>query len=80
MPPFISLDDAKTNLSLLVDRAAACEEIVIAKNGIPCARLVPIVSRGQRRTPANAMRTEYIVSNFDARETETERLFAGDRG
>jgi prevent-host-death family protein len=80
MPPFISLDDAKTNLSSLVDRAAAGEEIVIAKNGIPCARLVPIVSRGQRHTPANAMRIEYIASDFSAPDAEIERLFAGDSG
>jgi prevent-host-death family protein len=79
MRPFIRLHDAKTNLSSLVDRAAAGEEIVIAKNCIPSARLVPIVSRGQRRTPANAMRIEYIASDFDAPETETERLFAGHR-
>ena len=42
MPLFISLYDAKTRLSALVDQAAAGEEIVIAKNGVPCARLVPI--------------------------------------
>jgi antitoxin (DNA-binding transcriptional repressor) of toxin-antitoxin stability system len=35
MPPFVSLYDAKTKLSSLVDRAAAGEEIVIAKNGVP---------------------------------------------
>jgi len=78
MPVFISLYDAKTKLSSLVDRAAAGEEIVIAKNGSPCARLVQIVSRGQRRTPANAMRIEYIAADFDAADPEIERLFAGD--
>ena len=78
MPPFISLYDAKTRLSSLVDRAAAGEEIVIAKNGVPCARLVPIVSRGQRRTPANAMRIEYIAPDFDTPDPAIERLFAGD--
>jgi prevent-host-death family protein len=78
MPMFISLYDAKTKLSSLVDRAAAGEEIVIAKNGNPCARLVPIVSRGQRRTPANAMRIEYVAADFDAPDPEIERLFAGE--
>jgi len=37
----INLDDAKTNLSKLVDRAAAGEEVVIAKAGKPRAKLVP---------------------------------------
>jgi prevent-host-death family protein len=78
MPPFISLHEAKTNLSSLVDRVAAGEEIVIAKNGVPCARLVPIVSRGQRRTPANAMGIEYIAPDFDAPDPAIERLFAGE--
>jgi prevent-host-death family protein len=37
-----NLYEAKTRLSALVDRAAAGEEIVIAKNGRPLVRLVPI--------------------------------------
>jgi prevent-host-death family protein len=78
MPPFISLHDAEIQLSSLVDRAAAGEEIVIAKNGVPCARLVPIVSHGQRRTPANAMRIEYTAADFDAPDPGIECLFAGD--
>jgi prevent-host-death family protein len=77
MPPFISLHEAKTKLFPLVERAAAGEEIVIVKNGILCARLVPIVSRGQRRTPANAMRIQYIAPDFDAPDLEIERLFFG---
>jgi prevent-host-death family protein len=78
MSLFVSLYDAKTKLSSLVDRAAAGEEIVIAKNGVPCARLVPIVSLGQRRIPANAMRIQSIAADFDAPVPEIERLFAGD--
>ena len=41
----VNLDDAKTNLSSLVERAAAGEEIVIAKAGRPLARLVPLEKR-----------------------------------
>ena len=78
MPPFVSLYDAKTKLSSLVDRAAAGEEIVIAKNGVPCARLVPIVSQGIKRIPANAMRIDHIADDFDAASPQIERLFAGD--
>ena len=44
----INLYEAKTNLSSLVDRAAAGEEIVIAKGGRPLARLVPL---NRRTTP-----------------------------
>ena len=41
----INLYDAKTNLSQLVERAAAGEEIIIAKAGRPLARLVPLAKR-----------------------------------
>ncbi len=39
------MHEAKTKLSQLVGRAEAGEEIVIARNGEPVARLVPL-SRG----------------------------------
>ena len=38
----LSLYDAKTNLSALVEEAAAGEEIVITKNGKPRARLTAL--------------------------------------
>jgi prevent-host-death family protein len=41
----VNLYEAKTNLSQLVERAAAGEEIVIAKAGRPLARLVPLAKR-----------------------------------
>ena len=78
MSQFFNLYEAKTQLSSLVDRAAAGEESVIAKNGTPCARLVPIVFQGKRRTPAYAMRIEHIAADFDAPDPAIERLFAGD--
>jgi prevent-host-death family protein len=77
--PFVSLYEAKTRLSALVDRAAAGEEIVIAKNGVACARLMPIEQRGQPRKPVNAMRIDYIADDFDAPDAEIERMFGIDR-
>jgi prevent-host-death family protein len=77
MPQFVSLYDAKTRLSALVDRAAAGEEIVIAKNGVPRARLVPIERVGKRRSPANAMRIEYLAADFDAPDPRIEQMFGG---
>jgi prevent-host-death family protein len=38
----IGMHEAKTKLSQLVERAEAGEEIVIARNGKPVARLVPV--------------------------------------
>lgn len=38
----VNVDEAKTQLSRLLERVHAGEEIVIAKAGILCARLVPL--------------------------------------
>src|SRR3954447_17609276 len=76
--PTYNLYEAKTRLSDLVDRAAAGEEIVIAKNGVPQARLVPLASRGEPRKPANAMRIRRIAADFDAPDPAIEALFGGE--
>ena len=60
----VNLYDAKTNLSELVDRAAAGEEIIIAKAGTPVARLVPL--RVRERTPGRAKGIIRIADDFDA--------------
>jgi len=45
----VNVHEAKTHLSRLLDRAHAGEEIVIAKNGEPYARLVPLPGRQPKR-------------------------------
>lgn len=50
MPEIYNMHAAKTHLSRLAERAAGGEEIVIARNGRPVARLVPLDEpRGQRQ-------------------------------
>jgi prevent-host-death family protein len=62
----INLHAAKTHLSRLVDRAAAGEEVVIAKAGKPMVRLVP-VSAGGRRTGFGTLKGKVrIAADFDA--------------
>ena len=75
MTQFVSLYDAKTRLSKLVDEAAAGDEIVISKNGVPQAKLVPIRAQGQRRKPANALRISRIDPDFDSPSPAIARLF-----
>jgi prevent-host-death family protein len=66
MAETVNLYDAKTNLSKLVDRAAAGEEIVIAKAGKPKAKLVPYrPSRKKRRFGQNLLGITYIADDFD---------------
>ena len=45
----VNIHAAKTQLSRLVDAAAAGEEIIIAKAGKPLARLGPLVGPGTKR-------------------------------
>ncbi len=62
----INIHDAKTQLSRLVDRAAAGEEITIARAGKPVARLVPLAEvkpRIRLGTLAGVLR---IPDDFDA--------------
>ena len=51
MATVVNVHDAKTHLSRLIDRAAAGEEIVVARAGRPVARLVALAPPGPVRTP-----------------------------
>jgi prevent-host-death family protein len=62
----INIHQAKTQLSRLVERVAAGEEIVIAKAGKPVARLVPYVAKGAVRRPGVMRGKIRIKKNFDA--------------
>ncbi len=44
-----NIHEAKTHFSRLVDRAHAGEEIVVAKDGVPYAKLVPILPVAPRK-------------------------------
>ena len=61
----LNLYEAKTQLSALVDRAAAGEEIIIAKHGRPRARLVPLMSAARRR-PGRGKGRIWMSADFDA--------------
>jgi prevent-host-death family protein len=60
-----NLYEAKTHLSELVERAAKGEEIVIAKNGVPMAKLVPLEKK-PKRVPGCWEGKVWIADDFDA--------------
>ncbi len=62
----LNLYEAKTSLSKLVDRAAAGEEIIIAKAGRPLAKLVPLGQKGRVRRPGGWEGKVCIAEDFDA--------------
>lgn len=49
VPGAVNVHEAKTHLSRLLRRVAAGEEIVIARGGVPIARLVPVETARPRR-------------------------------
>lgn len=62
----VSLYDAKTNLSSLVERAARGEEIVIAKGGKPRAALVPLTDVRPLRVSGMGRGKWRVKRGFDA--------------
>ncbi len=64
MAKVLNLYQAKSQLSALVEEAASGKEIIIAKAGIPRARLVPLKSRARRR-PGGSEGKIWIAPDFD---------------
>jgi prevent-host-death family protein len=62
----VNVHEAKTHLSRLLQRVMAGEEIIIAKSGVPVARIVPIVPRKAQRVAGSARGKFYMADDFDA--------------
>jgi len=74
----VNIHEAKTHLSRLVARAAAGEEIVIARAGKPIAKLVAYERpREPRRLGAWKGKAE-ILPGFDEMDEEITRWFEGE--
>lgn len=76
----VSLFDAKTNLSRLIEQIVTGveDEIVISRNGKPVARVVPIRADVSRRI--GLAKGEFKVpDDIDAHNAEVAALFFGGR-
>ena len=62
----VNIHEAKTHLSRLVERAAAGEEIIIARGGKPVAKLVAIDHDPTPRRPGSLRGRIRIAEDFDA--------------
>ncbi|MBV8192781.1 MAG: type II toxin-antitoxin system Phd/YefM family antitoxin [Alphaproteobacteria bacterium] len=81
MTKVFNLYEAKNQLSSLVDRAAAGEEIVIAKHGQPMAKLVPARDKSTKepRKQRKLLHLTYMADDFDAPlSPELLKLFGYD--
>jgi prevent-host-death family protein len=61
----VNMHEAKTHLSRLVDRAAAGEEITIARAGKPVAKLVRVEPRA-RRVPGALRGQIWMSEDWDS--------------
>jgi prevent-host-death family protein len=65
-PKSYNVHEAKTHLSRLLEQVAAGEEVVIAKAGVPVARLVPVVLPVDQRPLGIEQGRVFIADDFDA--------------
>jgi prevent-host-death family protein len=62
----VGMHEAKTKLSQLVERAEAGEDIVIARNGKPVARLVPVAGTTSLAAVRGVWRGRvHVADDFD---------------
>lgn len=72
----VGMHEAKTNLSRLVARAEAGEEIVIARNGKPAVRLTPVAERPSFRSIWGIWRGRVeMADDFDELPDEIAEAF-----
>jgi prevent-host-death family protein len=71
----VNIHEAKTHLSRLVQRAAAGEEIVIAKAGAPLAKLVRYSPSSEPRQLGFLRGRVRILPGFDEMDEEIQALF-----
>jgi prevent-host-death family protein len=70
------MHEAKTKLSQLVERAEAGEDVVIARNGKPVARLVPIASEGSLAKAYGTLRGQiHLAEDFDELPDDVAEAF-----
>lgn len=63
----VNIHQAETNFSQLLSRVELGEEIIIANQGIPIAKLVPFHPSSNRRASLGQDRGKFIVpEDFDA--------------
>jgi prevent-host-death family protein len=67
----VNMHEAKTDLSRLVERALAGEDVVIARAGVPVVRLVPVTQTGKRKLGQWRGKVR-LAEDFDAPLPDTE--------
>jgi prevent-host-death family protein len=71
----VNIHEAKTHLSKLLARVASGEEVVIAKAGVPVAKLVPVKKVPKKRVFGSAKGDFTVPDGFNDPDPEIENLF-----
>ena len=71
----VNIHEAKTQLSQLLKRVALGDTVVIARDGMPVAKLMPITAEVTQRTPELAKGLWSYAEDWDSEETNA--LVAG---
>ncbi len=74
----VNMHEAKTQLSRLAERASQGEEIVIARNGKPLAKLGPVTEQRQPIRFGLAKGMFDVPDDFDEEDPEITKLFYGE--
>ncbi len=74
----VNIHEAKTHLSRLLERAAAGEEIVIARAGKPLARLMPLEAVARDRPLGLWAGQVQIAQDFDELPDDVAAAFRGE--
>jgi prevent-host-death family protein len=78
MSDIVNMHQAKSSLSRLVERALAGEDVVIARNGEPLVRLVPIPKQTREpRVPGRSKGRIWIAPDFDTMSEEELKDWEG---
>lgn len=77
MTETVNMHQAKSTLSRLVERALAGEDVVIARNGEPLVRLVPVPKERKPRVPGRLKGKVWMAPDFDEMSEEELRDWEG---
>jgi prevent-host-death family protein len=75
MSETVTVTEAKTQLSRLIERVANGEEIVIRRGQRPMAKLVAYAPEPRRRIPGDLAGKIWMSDDFDEPDEEIERMF-----
>jgi prevent-host-death family protein len=75
MSEAVTVTEAKTQLSSLLERVTNGEEIVIRRGPRPVAKLVAYTPEPKRRVPGDLRGKIWMSDDFDEPDEEIERMF-----